>query len=50
MTKIYKDKKNKNERLTIVLDIVKKLKSFYSSEHTIIDLYNPQFPTIIIIH
>ena len=47
MTKIYKDKKNKNERLTIVLDIVKKLKSFYSSEHTIIDLYNPQFPTII---
>lgn len=46
MTKIYKDKKNKNERLTIVLDNI----SFYSSEHTIIDLYNPQFPTIIIIH
>lgn len=47
MKKIYKDKKNKNERLTIVLDIVKKLKSFYSSENTIIDLYNQQFPTII---
>jgi hypothetical protein len=47
MTKIYKDKKNKNERLSIVLDIVKKLKSFHSSDHTIIDLYNSQFPTIV---
>lgn len=47
MRKIYKEKKNKNERLSIVLDIIKKLKSFYSSDNTIIDLYNQQYPTII---
>ena len=47
MTKIYKEKKNKSERLSIVINIIKKLKSFYSSDNTIIDLYNQEFPSII---
>lgn len=47
MKKTYKEKKNKNERVKIVIDIIQKLKSFYSSDNTIINLYNPQFPTIV---
>jgi hypothetical protein len=45
MSKI-KEKKNKRERLEIVLEIVKKLKNFPTSERTFIDIYNSEFPTI----
>lgn len=41
-----KEKKNKSERLEIVIDIVKKLKKFPTSENTFIDIYNSEFPTI----
>jgi hypothetical protein len=47
MKKIYKEKKTKSERLKIVMDIIQKLRNFYSSNNTIVNIYNTEFPTIV---